>query len=265
VIDKNNPNIKLFNQYVKTLDKYNKKKQYRIKWNPTFNLDINTKIQHMFVLVGFPGYDYHNSNKYIISFINAYLSNGMSSVLFNKVRNEKGLVYHISSFHKCFDDTGVFAFKFSVKDVNRLIETLYITLNECKKMKDNELDNDIVDKIRTSLISSFSFMHDNSYSIIEFLGIQYLNHPKSIKTTNEIIDIYKNITAKNIQMVAKDIFDFKKLQISIVSHTKFDKHVINTIVNKVINTSNSKKSNSKKSNSKKSNSKKSNSKKSNIQ
>lgn len=233
IVDKTNPNVVVFNKHVKVLEKYNDKKDAVLKWNTSFKLEINPKIQHIFVLIGFPGYTYHNKNKYVINFISSYLSKGMSSVLFQKVRSDKGLVYGISSFHKTFDDTGVFGFKFSVKDIKRFVETLYIVLSECQKLTQYKLKDDVVNKLRTSLISKFSFIKDSSYSMAEFLGVQYLNHPRSVRTPEEIIEIYKDINANDIRRIAKEIFDFKKIQTSVISHTKFDYKIVDKVIKEV--------------------------------
>ena len=250
VIDKKSPHIDVFNKHIKLLDKYNKKKDNKLKWNSTFKLEINPKIKHIFVLIGFPGYSYHNKNKYITSFITYYLSKGMSSVLFQQVRVQRGLVYGISSYHKTFNDAGVYGFKFSVKDVNRLVETLYIILKECQKLTTTLLDDDSMAKIRTGLTSGLSFLKDSSNGTADFLGIQYLNHPNSVKTPEEVIDIYKKVTPEQIRKVAQEIFDLNKIQTCIVSHTKFKKDVIDKVVNKVKGTQTKKKSIKKKTKSK---------------
>ena len=154
----------------------------------------------------------------------------MSSVLFQKVRNQKGLVYQISGFHKSFDDTGVFAFKFSVKEFKDLLTAMDIILNECQKLKTTLLNDSQINKIKTNLIGKLTLMKDSSYSMAEYLAIQYLNHPKKIYTLNDMTKIYNNITAKDINKISKQMFNFNKIKLSILGHSTINKNSINNIL-----------------------------------
>ena len=59
------------------------------------------------VVIGVPGLDRSDERRYQLTVLNAALGGGMSSRLFQEVREKRGLVYSVYSFAQQFADTGV--------------------------------------------------------------------------------------------------------------------------------------------------------------
>ena len=60
------------------------------------------------VLIGFEGLPYKSKDYYAIQILASVLGGGMSSRLFQEIREKHGLCYAIYSFHWAFSDTGLF-------------------------------------------------------------------------------------------------------------------------------------------------------------
>ncbi len=60
------------------------------------------------VLIGFEGHPYKSRDYYAIQILASILGGGMSSRLFQEIRERHGLCYAIYSFHWAFSDTGLF-------------------------------------------------------------------------------------------------------------------------------------------------------------
>ncbi|PVB63061.1 pitrilysin family protein [Labrenzia sp. 011] len=60
------------------------------------------------VLIGFEGRPYKSKDYYAIQILASVLGGGMSSRLFQEIREKHGLCYAIYSFHWAFSDTGLF-------------------------------------------------------------------------------------------------------------------------------------------------------------
>jgi predicted Zn-dependent peptidase len=241
--DKYSKNISKYNEYQKLLKRDLTRKNNKIKWKYNYHMELNTKLQHIFVMIGFPGFTYHNKNQYVVDFINAYLTSGMSSVLFDKVRNQQGLVYGISSNHKTFNNAGVLIINFSVKEIKNLLEAIHIILVECHHLKTKLLPDETIQKLKTHLTSKLSFITNDSYAFAEFLGLQYMNHPNTLHTPNELTKIYDKTTEKDILKICQQIFDFSKIQISIISHSKINEADIKKVIDNVENIHNTIKKN----------------------
>ena len=66
------------------------------------------KLEQIHLLVGFEGIDYHHEDYYSLMIFSSLLGGGMSSRLFQEIREKRGLVYGISSFCSSYSDTGIF-------------------------------------------------------------------------------------------------------------------------------------------------------------
>ena len=65
-------------------------------------------IEQVHVLMGFPAFSYQNDFFYAQMILSTLLGGGMSSRLFQEVREKRGLVYTIYSFSHSYMDTGLF-------------------------------------------------------------------------------------------------------------------------------------------------------------
>lgn len=60
------------------------------------------------LVLGFEGVDYYNADFYTLSVLAVVLGDGMSSRLFQEIREKRGLVYSINSFVDSYADSGMF-------------------------------------------------------------------------------------------------------------------------------------------------------------
>jgi predicted Zn-dependent peptidase len=65
-------------------------------------------LEQVHLVLGFPGFPYGDPDYYAASVVSAALGGGMSSRLFQEIREKRGLVYSIYSFTHTYSDTGLF-------------------------------------------------------------------------------------------------------------------------------------------------------------
>ena len=65
-------------------------------------------LEQVHLVLGFPGLKLGHPDQYAMAALSTILGGGMSSRLFQEVREERGLVYSIYSFHAGFIDSGLF-------------------------------------------------------------------------------------------------------------------------------------------------------------
>ena len=87
------------------------------------------KIQQANIAVGFPICGFSSVDKYAFMALNILLGEGMSSRLFQKLREEMGLVYSVYSFLDAFFDTGLFGVYFGT-DPERSLSAVRAVLKE---------------------------------------------------------------------------------------------------------------------------------------
>ncbi|WP_034995905.1 M16 family metallopeptidase [Beijerinckia mobilis] len=71
---------------------------------------LKRKLEQAHIVVGFEGLDYRQDAFYAMQIFANATGGGMSSRLFQEVREKRGLAYSISAFHWGYADTGLFGF-----------------------------------------------------------------------------------------------------------------------------------------------------------
>lgn len=66
-------------------------------------------LEQSHIILGFEGLPRHDPDFYAAVALSTILGGGMSSRLFQEIREKRGLVYNIFSFHHTFQDSGLFA------------------------------------------------------------------------------------------------------------------------------------------------------------
>lgn len=95
------------------------------------------------IILGFEGRAYHVRDFYASQVLSMILGGGMSSRLFQEVREKRGLCYSIYSFHWGFSDTGIFGVHAATGegDIAKLVPLIVKELGKAgEKITQSELD-----------------------------------------------------------------------------------------------------------------------------
>ena len=213
---------------------FNKKNNNQIHY-PLYNnfMDIQQKIrfksykknvEQAQIYMGFPAYCINNNfNKYVLELISNVLAGNMSSRLFIKLRQQKGLVYTVSSNLDFYEDIGIIYIYFGTfnKSVKQAVN---IVINEIKNIKKNGLTkNEINENIKYIIgYQEMDSENNENYNIDIAYDALFDNKNISIKKKNKIFNKIKN---KDIINVANEIFNLNKLNICIVSNKKYNNFI----------------------------------------
>ena len=153
-----------------------------------------------------------------LKILSTILGNGMSSRLFQKMREELGICYYIRSGINDLSDHGNFIVSAGV-DKSRLDVAVKGIMEELNKIISNKVSKEELRKAKDYLIGSMYLGLESSDSLAQFYGFQEIMHEK-IKTPKEIEKEIEKITAENIQKLAKQIFVNKNLNLAIVGNVQ---------------------------------------------
>jgi predicted Zn-dependent peptidase len=94
------------------------------------------------IVLGFEGRAYHVRDFYASQLLSMILGGGMSSRLFQEVREKRGLCYSVYAFHWGFSDTGIFGVHAATGqgDIAKLVPVI---LDELRKAGENILDEEL--------------------------------------------------------------------------------------------------------------------------
>ena len=90
------------------------------------------ELEQVHLLIGFKGVDYDADDVYAVSVFSTLLGGGMSSRLFQEVREKRGLAYSIYSYASSYTDTGLFGIYAgtSGSDLEELIPVIADEINQ---------------------------------------------------------------------------------------------------------------------------------------
>ena len=99
------------------------------------------KLNQVHVCLGTPGIRYGSEERYAFSVLNLIFGGSMSSRLFQKVREEHGLVYAIGSYTASYKDTG-YGSVYAGTDTSNFLKVIELTLEEIRRLRDEGITED---------------------------------------------------------------------------------------------------------------------------
>ena len=123
------------------------------------------------------------------------LSGGMSSRLFNEVREKRGLVYHVSCrYHSLKDHAGMFTYAGTVPE--KAQETFDVTVGEIRRLAEGICDDEMV-RARTQLKSSLIMQGESTTARAGALAHDWY-HLRRLRGLREISDAIDGVTAGQV-------------------------------------------------------------------
>jgi predicted Zn-dependent peptidase len=159
-------------------------------------------LEQIHLLLGFEGIDYHSEDYYSLLVYSSLLGGGMSSRLFQEIREKRGLVYGISSFSSSYTDTGLFGIYAGTG--NTQIEELIPVLCDELKNSPNSISEKEINRGKAQLKASLMMGRESAFRRCESAARQLLVFNKVI----DPIDTIKQIDAVSkdtVQKIAKKI------------------------------------------------------------
>lgn len=177
-------------------------------FNKGVSVHSNKSLKQVYSVIGFNSIPVTSVERYKYMILNDILGAGMSSRLFQKIREEKGLAYTISSFMDSYKKFGVHMiyaitepgktndYLSAVKEEVKFLRKQGISPEELKKSKDH---------IKTSIILSL----ENNVSKMRFnvSGDIYFGKQRNLET---IIREINMVEVDDINMILNDYPDFKR-------------------------------------------------------
>ena len=151
---------------------------------------------------------------YALSIINTVFGASISSRLFQKIREEQGLVYSIyssQSLYKKCGELGIYA-SMSKENLKRVYE---IILDEIKDLKTNYLTQKEISESKEQLKGSYILGLESTSSRMMSIGKSMLLH-REVRNTDEILKLIDEIDNDTINRVIDKVFNIDKLGVCII-------------------------------------------------
>jgi predicted Zn-dependent peptidase len=161
------------------------------------------------ICLGNRSYPYSDSKKFPFFIMNTILGGGMSSRLFQSIREKFGYAYSVYTFNEALSDTGVFGVYVGTDKVH-LEHVTDLILKEFKEMRNKKISSTELNRIKTQLKGNLMLGLESTSSRMNRLGKMevYLNE---FIYLDDIITKINKVTAEQVREVANELLDPEEL------------------------------------------------------
>jgi predicted Zn-dependent peptidase len=168
--------------------------------------------------LGVPGLRRDDPEAWTLEVLNAILGDGMSSRLFQSVREEKGLAYDVSSYVVDYADAGAFVVSAGV-DPDRIGPTISAILDELARVRDEVVPEDELARCKRYLAGRLELRMEETRHLASWLGSQEALHEK-VLTLSEALAELEGVTAARVHTLATQLMRTEALRLAVVAPSK---------------------------------------------
>lgn len=155
------------------------------------------------IILGFEGRAYHVRDFYASQVLSMVLGGGMSSRLFQEIREKRGLCYSIYAFHWGFSDTGVFGVHAATGE-DGVEELVPVILDELRKTSEG-IDSQELDRARAQYRAGLIMSGESAASRASQVARQMLLFGRPI-SREELMDRLSALTVDRLTDLSHRLF-----------------------------------------------------------
>jgi predicted Zn-dependent peptidase len=184
-------------------------------------------LEQVQICMGVPAPPITDGNRYATLILNTVLGGGMSSRLFQTIREERGMVYSIYSDLSPYRDTGTLCV-FAGTSASKALEVVNLVLEEFRKMKDTPLSEEELTRAKDQLRGNILMGLESSNSRMANLARQEM-YFRQFFTVDEIIARIDDVTAAQVQAMAQRLFEPERIAVTLLGRlqgVKLDREML---------------------------------------
>ena len=168
----------------------------------------NMSIEQVHLCLGFPGVNHTTDELYDLNVFNNLFGGSMSSRLFQKLREEKGLCYTVYSYCSPYMNTGVFNI-YSATNKNQVKELINVALDEISSIIKTGPDEKEFEMAREQMKGNYILGCESTGGRMSSLGRSLLLTGEA-KTPEAVMEKINAVTIDSMMTTVKKLLDLNK-------------------------------------------------------
>lgn len=185
------------------------------------------EVEQAYVQLSARAFGRHDERRYPLALMASILGGGMSSRLFDEIREKRGLAYYTYASNTLYSDAGYFEVGVGANR-DKADDAVKVVLEELAKVRDNGVTEDELARVKDRAEGGMALALENSEGVAETYSESLLFYGKVLTPEEELKKI-KEVTVDEIKQVAVDLFKPERLNLAVVGPYK-DAHPFEGIV-----------------------------------
>jgi predicted Zn-dependent peptidase len=174
------------------------------------------ELEQVHLCLGVPSYPIPHEDRFTCYVLNTMLGGGMSSRLFQNIRERQGLAYAVFSELSPYSDTGCLSvYAGTSLEAAKLV--VASVLKEFTDLKEDVAPAEEVRRAKDHLKGSLMLSLESTSSRMSNLARQQMHFGRFF-TLDELAESIENVTAADVQRVARTFFDQKQIALTVLGN-----------------------------------------------
>lgn len=174
------------------------------------------QLEQVQICLGLPAPALMSENRYAWSVLNTVVGGGMSSRLFQNIRERQGLAYAVFSDLNPYSDAGLFEVYAgtSAKTVRQVVDSI---LKELRDLRQNPVSGEELRRAKDNLKGSLMLGLESTGARMSNLARQQIYFGRFIGL-NELLDKVEQVSAEDVQQITAEAFDPTHMALTVLGN-----------------------------------------------
>ena len=156
------------------------------------------------ICIGTSAFSRRDPERFAFGVVNSALGGGMSSRLFQEVREKRGLAYSVYSYHSMFAETGIFA-AYAGTTPSKAHQVLSILRGEMETVARDGLATEELERAKGHMKGAMVLSLEDTSGRMSRIGKSEISHGE-ILSVDEVLERIEAVTAEDARRAAQAVF-----------------------------------------------------------
>ncbi|MGI4852427.1 MAG: M16 family metallopeptidase [Janthinobacterium lividum] len=183
---------------------------------PHITLRSKKSLEQVQICLGVPAPSVDSPDRYALYLFNAILGGGMSSRLFQSVREDAGLAYSIYSELSPYRDTGSLSV-YAGTSIEKTGEMIRVIIEEFRRLKSEPVSDEELDRVKTQSKGNIVLGLESSSARMSNLARQQMYYGRFTSVDEIVADVDK-VTPADIQRIANELLQGDQISLTLLGN-----------------------------------------------
>jgi predicted Zn-dependent peptidase len=184
--------------------------------SPHITLRTKNELEQVHICIGVPATAMTDVRRFAVSVLNNVLGGGMSSRLFQNIRERQGLAYAIFSELNSYRDTGMLSV-YAGTSLDTAAQVIASILEEFRKLRDTPLDAEELRRAKDHLKGATLLALEGTGQRMNSLARYHVYFNRHF-TPKDLIALLERVTPQDVQELAREFFQPERIAASVVGN-----------------------------------------------